>query len=136
MIENRYKPEGYASVSTYIVADRAQRVVDFLVEGFGATQLRRFDLPDGSIMHAEVQIDDTVVMITDSGEDHAAFPVWLHVYVPEVDATYERLENWWNFCSTANAERERSGSTRGSKGSRRKYLVDCDPANVKSGRQA
>jgi len=92
VIENRYKPEGYASVSTYIVADRAQRVVDFLVEGFGATQLRRFDLPDGSIMHAEAQIDDTVVMITDSGEDHAAFPVWLHVYVPEVDARTNALK--------------------------------------------
>jgi PhnB protein len=90
-MQDRYKPEGYVSVSTYIVADRAQRVVDFLIGGFDAKQLRRFDLPDGTIMHAELQIDDTVVMIADSGKDHAAFPVWLHVYVPNVDTCYERL---------------------------------------------
>ena len=40
-------------------------------------------------MHAEVQIDDTVVMITDGGSDNPAFPVWLHVYVPDVDAAYQ-----------------------------------------------
>jgi len=42
-------------------------------------------------MHAELQIDDTVVMIADSGKDHPAFPVWSHVYVPNVDTCYERL---------------------------------------------
>jgi uncharacterized glyoxalase superfamily protein PhnB len=86
-----YRPDGYNSVSTYIVADQAQRVVDFLIEGFGAKQLRRFDVPDGSIMHAEVQIDETVVMIADGGEGHPAFPIWLHGYVSDVDACYERL---------------------------------------------
>lgn len=85
-----YKPQGYSSVSAYVVADGAQGVIDFLGEAFGARQTRRFDNPDGSIMHAEVQIDDTVVMIADGGVDHPAFSVWLHVYVPDVDATYRR----------------------------------------------
>ncbi len=86
-----YKPEGYSSVSVYIVADGAQRLADFLVAAFHAKALRRFDLPDGSIMHAEVQIDDTVVMIADSGAGNPAFPVWLHVYVADVDEAYRRL---------------------------------------------
>ncbi len=89
-MDQSYKPRGYSSVSAYVVADRAQRVIDFLVESFGARQTRRYDRPDGSIMHAEVQIDDTVVMIADGGENNPAFPVWLHLYVPDVDASYRR----------------------------------------------
>ena len=86
-----YKPQGYSSVSVYVMADGAQRVIDFLTETLDATPLRRFDLPDGSIMHAEIQIDDTVVMIADSGGAFPSFPVWLHVYVPDVDASYRRM---------------------------------------------
>jgi len=85
-----YKPQGYSSVSAYVVAKGAQRVIDFLSKAFDARQTRRFDMPDGSIMHAEVQIGDTVVMIADGGGESPAFPVWLHVYVPDVDATYQR----------------------------------------------
>jgi uncharacterized glyoxalase superfamily protein PhnB len=84
------KPAGYSSVSVYIVASGAQRVIDFLKKTFDAAELRRFDMPDGSIMHAEVRIDDSVVMIADAGGAYPAFPVWLHVYVDDVDATYRR----------------------------------------------
>ena len=85
-----YKPDGYPSVAVYVMADGAQRVVDFLKQTFDAEVLRRSDKPDGSIMHAEVRIDDTIVMLADGGGDFPAFPVWLHVYVPDVDATYQR----------------------------------------------
>ncbi len=84
------KPEGYSSVSVYLVVDGAQRVIDFLKKTFDATELRRYDMPDGSIMHAEVRIDDAVVMIADAGGAWPAFPSWLHVYVQDVDATYRR----------------------------------------------
>jgi len=85
-----YKPEGYPSVSAYVMVDGAQRVIDFLKKTFDATELRRYDSPDGTILHAEVRIDDTVVMLSDGGGQFPAFPVWLHVYVPDVDATYRR----------------------------------------------
>ena len=85
-----YKPDGYSSVSAYVVAVRAQRIIDFLKTTFGAKQLRRFDNPAGSIIHVEVQIDDTVIMIADASDKFPAFPVWLHVYVPDADATYRR----------------------------------------------
>jgi PhnB protein len=84
-----WKPENYNSVSVYIVADHAQRVIDFVKKTFDATDLRRFDAPDGKIMHAEVRINDTVVMIADAGGAYPAFPVWLHVYVPDAQATYK-----------------------------------------------
>lgn len=84
------KPEGYSTVSPYLVADGAQRVLDFLKQAFGATELRRYDMPDGSVMHAEVRIGNTVVMIGDAGGEWPAFPAWLHVYVEDVDATYQK----------------------------------------------
>jgi uncharacterized glyoxalase superfamily protein PhnB len=85
-----YKPEGYASVSAYIMVDGAQQLIDFLIATFDAKVTRRFDNPDGTIMHGEVQIDDTIVMLADGGQGYPAFPVWLHVYVPDVDATYQK----------------------------------------------
>jgi PhnB protein len=89
-MDRPYKPQGYSSVSAYVVANDAQGVIDFLIKSFDARQTRRYDRPDGSIMHAEVQIDDTVVMVADGGDDNPAFPIWLHVYVPDVDASYRR----------------------------------------------
>ena len=70
-----FKPKGYASVSPYIMANDAQRIIDFVTDVFGATQLRRFDAPDGSTAHVEVQIDDSVIMIADAGSETPAFPV-------------------------------------------------------------
>ena len=90
-MDRSYKPQGYSSVSAYVVADGAQDVIDVLIKSFDARQTRRYDMPDGSIMHAEVLIDDTVVMVADGGAENPAFPIWLHVYVPDVDASYRRV---------------------------------------------
>ena len=85
-----FKPKGYTTVSPYLVTKGAKEVIDFLKKVFGARELQRFDLPGGSIMHAEVQIGDTVVMIGDAGENGHPFPCHLHVYVENVDDTYHR----------------------------------------------
>ena len=89
MNEN-WKPHGYSTVSVYVMAESAQRIIDFLKKTFNAVALHRFDSSDGSIMQAEIRIDDTVVMLADAGGSYPAFPVWLHVYVPDVDATYRK----------------------------------------------
>ena len=85
-----WKPENYNSVSVYILVDGAQRLIDFLKHTFDAAPLRRFDSPDGKIKHAEVRIGDTVVMLADAIEGYPAVPAWLHVYVPDVDATFKK----------------------------------------------
>lgn len=85
-----YKPSGYNSVSAYIVAKEAQRVIDFLAGAFDAQPLRRYENPDGTILHAEIRIDDTVVMIADSNADNPTTPINMHVYVPNVNAAYRR----------------------------------------------
>jgi PhnB protein len=84
------KPEGYSTVSPYLVADGAQKVIDFAKATFDDVELRRFHLPDGKVMHAEVRIGDTVVMIGDGGEAWPPFPSFLYVYVDDVDAVYLR----------------------------------------------
>jgi uncharacterized glyoxalase superfamily protein PhnB len=87
---NPYKPAAYSSVSPYLIVTGAQKVIDFLRETFDATPLRRFDAPDGAIMHAEVRIDDTVVMMGEAGGSWPPAPAHVHVYVRDVDETYRR----------------------------------------------
>ncbi|MCU0490771.1 MAG: VOC family protein [Chloroflexaceae bacterium] len=85
-----YKPQGYTSVAPYLIVEQASRTIEFLVNVFGAVELRRFNHLDGRIMHAEIRIDDTVVMLADGNDDWTPLPVSVHVYVPDVDATYQR----------------------------------------------
>jgi len=63
-----YKPNGYNTVSPYLVVDGASDTIDFLRRVFGAVKLRRFPDAAGKLLHAEVRIDDTVVMIADGVE--------------------------------------------------------------------
>jgi uncharacterized glyoxalase superfamily protein PhnB len=85
-----WKPAAHSTVSPYLVVDGAQKVIDFAKATFGATEVRRYDHPDGSIMHAEIRIDDTVVMLGDGGPEFPPFPSLLHVYVDDVDRVYAR----------------------------------------------
>jgi PhnB protein len=89
-MSSSFKPDGYSTVSPYLIADGAQKVIDFLKQTFGATELRRHDAPDGSIGHAEVRVGDTVVMVADALKDWPAVPSHIHVYVEDVDATFDR----------------------------------------------
>lgn len=85
-----YKPNNFNSVSPYLIVTDALQVINFLKKVFGATDLRRFETSDGSIMHAEVRIDDSVVMMGQSGEGWPAQSTHIHVYVEDVDAAYKR----------------------------------------------
>lgn len=85
-----YKPDGYSTVSPYLIVDGASRTIDFLTRVFDATVLRRFPDAEGKLMHAEVQVGDTVVMLADGGGGWSPLPSYVHVYVRDVDATYRR----------------------------------------------
>jgi PhnB protein len=84
------KPDGYPTVSPYLIVERAEEVIGFLAATLGATVERRFDLPDGSLMHAELRIDDSIVMIGASGGEWPPVPAHLHVYSDDVDAAFNR----------------------------------------------
>ncbi|HEY7468401.1 MAG TPA: VOC family protein [Acidimicrobiia bacterium] len=84
------KPESYTSVSPYLIVDDAAGTIDFLKDVFDAVELRRFPDESGKVMHAEVRIDDTVVMLADGTDGWPPLPAHVHVYVPDADETYRR----------------------------------------------
>ena len=89
-----YKPEGYCDVAPYLVVSGAGGTIEFLVRVFDAVELRRFSSEGGGIMHAEVRLGDSVIMLADAVESWPAIPAHVHVYVSDVDATFRRaLEN-------------------------------------------
>jgi uncharacterized glyoxalase superfamily protein PhnB len=85
-----WKPQDYSSVSPYLITRDAAGVISFLTSVLGATPLRRYEMDDGSIMHAEVRVDDTVVMLGEAGAEWPAQPSHVHVYVSDVDEVYAR----------------------------------------------
>jgi uncharacterized glyoxalase superfamily protein PhnB len=85
-----YKPQGHTSVSPYLVVDGAAGTIDFLVRVFGAVEISRIPGDVGGIMHAEVRLDDSVIMIADAAGGWPAVAAHVHIYVPDVDATFQR----------------------------------------------
>ena len=88
-----YKPDDYSTVSPYLIVDGASGTIDFLKQVFGATELRRFAREDDSLMHAEVRIEDTVLMLSDPPSSQPTVAAHIHIYVSDVDATYQRALN-------------------------------------------
>jgi PhnB protein len=83
-------PEGYRTVTPYLVVEGATNVLEFVKQAFGAEEKFRMDAPGGKIGHAEVQIGDSIVMMGDAGAENPAMPAMIHLYVDDCDATYER----------------------------------------------
>jgi PhnB protein len=83
-------PDGYHSVTPYLTVPGADKLLDFLKQGFAAEERVRMQRPDGSIGHAEVRIGDSVVMIGDASEEWTATTAAIHLYVEDCDATYEQ----------------------------------------------
>jgi PhnB protein len=89
-MESSHKPKGYSTVSPYLIVNGADATIAFLVEVFSAVKLRRIPNDEGKLIHGEVRIDDTVVMIADGGDGWSPMPSHVHIYVSDVDATYKR----------------------------------------------
>ena len=85
----KYKPSDYNSLSPYLVVNDAQKLMNLMVELFHGKELRRYEVP-GRIMHGEVLIDDSVIMVSDASEEFPALTHLLHLYVPDADQTYYR----------------------------------------------
>ncbi len=83
-------PEGYHTVTPYLVVHGVVKLIDFLKQAFDATEIHRTTMPDGAVMHAEVQIGDSRVMMGEARGEQRPIPAMLYVYVPDVDAVYAR----------------------------------------------
>ena len=91
-------PEGYHSITPYLIVKGGARAIDWYVSALGARELMRMPGPDGRIGHAEVRIGDSVVMLADEHPDVGArapesvggSPVGLMLYVEDCDAVVRR----------------------------------------------
>jgi PhnB protein len=84
-------PAGHHTVTPYLIVRGAPQVIDFLRRAFNAeTTHEPLQRPDGTVMHAEVQIGDSRVMIAEESQMAKAVPAWLYVYVPDVDQVYRQ----------------------------------------------
>ena len=88
-----FKPDNYSAVSPYLIVNGAQATIDFLVAVFDATPLRSSPGLNGQLAHAEVRIDDSVLMFCDAVEGWPAVQAHVHIYVADADATYARALN-------------------------------------------
>jgi PhnB protein len=91
-------PEGYPVVTPYLSVRGAADAIGFYTDIFGATERMRMPGPDGRIGHAELQIRDSVVMLSDEFPDMGVLspqslggtPVTLSIYVDDVDSVIDR----------------------------------------------
>jgi PhnB protein len=83
-------PKGYKSLTPYITALKAEELIEFVKQAFGAVERLRTTAPGGNI-HAEVKILDSVLMMGGGSEMRGSpMPTALHLYVPDADTVYQR----------------------------------------------
>lgn len=83
-------PQGYGTVTPYLIVPDAAAQIDFLRAAFGAEETGRFADPDGRVMHASVTIGDSAVMLGEATDEWKPMPCVLHLYVEDTDAVYAR----------------------------------------------
>jgi PhnB protein len=83
-------PEGYHSVTPYLVVQGVGKLIDFMKAAFDAQEIFRMPMPDGSIGHAEVRIGNSMIMLGEARDQWKAMPTSLYLYLEDVDAVYAR----------------------------------------------
>jgi PhnB protein len=86
-------PQGYHSITPYLILNNAAQAIDYYKKAFGATELMRMEMPGGKIGHAELKIGDSIIMLADECPERGAkspeacngTPISLLLYVEDVD---------------------------------------------------
>jgi PhnB protein len=83
-------PEGYRTVTPYLIVEDAPGLIEFMKRGLGATERMRMGAPDGKIGHAEMQVGDSVIMLSSAMGEFKPTTTMLHLYVEDADAMYRK----------------------------------------------
>ena len=91
-------PDGYHSVTPYLIISGAAEAIDYYKKAFGATELLRMPAPGGKVGHAEIKIGDSPIMLADefpemgykSPKTLGGSPVSLMIYVADVDTVFDQ----------------------------------------------
>lgn len=100
MIKSQVKPipEGMRTVTPHLVCAGAAEAIEFYKKAFGAVESGRMPGPAGKLIHAQIRIGDSALMLVDEFPDWGCLgakalkgsPVTIHLYVDDADATFER----------------------------------------------
>ena len=85
-----FKPEGYQTAIPYLIVDDAAGEIEFLKRAFGAVEGHVSRTPDGTVMHADVTIGDSHVMMGQAAPQWPAVPGMVYLYLEDTDAAYRR----------------------------------------------
>ncbi|MCA9054470.1 MAG: VOC family protein [Planctomycetaceae bacterium] len=91
-------PDGYHSVTPYLICRNAAAAIDYYTKAFGARERMRLPMPGGLLGHAELEIGDSVVMLADENQEWGAMspqtlggtPASVLIYVEDVDTVFQR----------------------------------------------
>ncbi len=91
-------PDGYHTLTPYLTVRDAVRAIEFYKQAFGATERGVMKGPDGKVMHAELMIGDSIIMLGDEMPEYGALSpqssggagMGLHIYIDGVDAAFDR----------------------------------------------
>lgn len=84
-------PEGYQQVMPYLIVKDASAFLDFIEDVFdGVEVMRHMREEEETIMHAEIKIGDSIIMVADSTDAYEPRPAGMFVYVADTDSTYEK----------------------------------------------
>jgi PhnB protein len=98
MANVRAIPEGYSTLTPFLNVDGAAQAIEFYKKAFGAEERVRMPTPEGKIMHAELKVGDSMLMVSDAMRNPATASS-LHIYVTDADA-------WWKRAVDAGAKVE------------------------------
>ncbi len=83
-------PDGYHTVTPYLVVPDVRRLLDFVTKAFDAEVKFQMPGPGGCVAHAEFRIGNSMIMCGQSSEQHPAMPAMLYLYVTDVDAVFAK----------------------------------------------
>jgi len=83
-------PDGFHAITPYLFAGGAPRLIEFISAAFGGEVTYRAERPDGAIMHATMQIGDSMLMLADPTPEFGPMPSSIYLYVADCDAVYHR----------------------------------------------
>lgn len=86
----KYRPEGYHTVTPYLVVRDAEGLMKFVKQVFHAEEVERMEHADGRIRHAELRIGDSIIMLGEALDDSARMPAMLYLYLEDITPVYQR----------------------------------------------
>lgn len=86
----KHTPEGYHTITPYLIVEGADKLIAFIENVFGGTVVMKMEADGGRIGHAEMKIGDSMLMLADASEEWKPTQAMLHLYVEDTDGVYQK----------------------------------------------